>query len=93
MTFQTDIYNTVLRGKNTAGCWLECIINKEKYGDDIECCWNKLILLIQWVEILQTYYFDNWEDEEPIDPERDYIDSDTAHELLAKIKVLMKGGL
>lgn len=90
MTFDVDIFNTVLKAKCVAACRAEAIINQSKGGEDVRCCELKLILLTKWIEILQNYYCDNFNSNGNITPAFTGISQDEAQELLSKLKTFIK---
>lgn len=61
MTFQDDIYLTVLQAKDTSGIWLAEIDTLEKSGEAAdECCYIKLIFLVKLIKFMEKYYSDSF---------------------------------
>lgn len=89
LTFQDDIFLTVLRAKDIAACMGENFINREKAGEDVECCEMKLILLVKWIGISESYYCQNFSVNGNITPDLPCLTLAQMQELLAKIKVLI----
>ena len=62
MALQDDISNLVLQGKCVATCWASNnLIKSDKYGENIGCCTTRVILLTKYVDILESYYFLNYD--------------------------------
>ena len=55
-TFQSDIFLTVLKAKDTAGQWAVCFIDKEAHGEDLGCCELKLTYLVKLIRAMETFY-------------------------------------
>lgn len=91
-TIQSDIFITVLRSKDIAGCWGENFINKEKNGDDVgKCDYMQLMLLMRWITILESYYCNNFTSSgNVLAPNFVCLTLAEAQELLAKVKSLAK---
>lgn len=90
MTFQTDIYNNVIYAKRTAACWSTFLISKEQYAESTKCCEKKLMLLVTWIEILESYYCENFDASYgTITPDFECLTADEAQELLSKLKILI----
>tara|TARA_R110000868_G_scaffold132921_1_gene344238 strand:- start:319 stop:600 length:282 start_codon:yes stop_codon:yes gene_type:complete len=92
MTFQADIFLTVLQAKDIAGCWGENFVNMEKNGDDVDkCCYMNLMLLMRWIKIMESYYCNNYTTAGNVaEPNFVCLTLAQAQELLSKIKILAK---
>lgn len=88
-TFQSDIFLTVLQAKDVAGCWAENFINREKSGEDLGCCEMKLMLLVKWIRLMETYYCEHFSDHGNITPVLPCLTLAQAQELLGKLKVMI----
>jgi len=92
MTFAQDIVLTVLQSKDIAGCWGENFVNQENYGNEIgKCDYMKLMLLIRWIKLLESYYCNNFSSGSNVaEPNFVCLTLAQAQELLAKVKSLAK---
>jgi hypothetical protein len=89
MTLDTDIVNTVLSAKCTAGYWSTQIINQEKNGQDTGCDKKKLMMLILFVLVLEDYWCSNFSAQGSITPGFPCLSQSDAVQLLANLKVLI----
>lgn len=88
---QSEIAQTILQGKCVASCWGIDLIDRESAGEDVKCDEMKIMLLIRWVLILQTYYFDNYNSiSGTITPTIDCLTLAQAQTLMGKINSLVK---
>ena len=92
MTFQADLYLTVLQAKDIAGCWGENFINVENNGEKVDkCCYMKLMLLILWIRIAESYYCNNFTANGNVSsPNFVCLTLAQAQGLVAKVKALAK---
>ena len=92
MTFQADIFLTVLQSKDIASCMGEKFIDKEKYGETVEKCdYMKMMLLINWIEIMESYYCNNFTSAGNVaSPNLVCLTLAQAQELLAKMKTFIR---
>ena len=90
-TFQTTFYNTVLKAKNYVGCLAGSLVNREKYGDDIECAQMKMLLLVNLIETAEIHYCFNYDSNGNVTtPEYECLTYDEAQKLISNINLLMK---
>ncbi len=92
MASQQDNYiQTILLSKCVSACWAIKLIEQEKAGQDIKCSETKLMLLVRWIRVLQTYYFDNYSTYAgQITPTVDCLTAAQASLLMAKVNILVK---
>lgn len=90
MTFEDEIYLTVLRAKCASACWAENLINKQKYGEDVGCCELNLILLVKWIGILEQYWCKNFSSNGNITPDYPCLTQAQAQNLVGKLKNFIK---
>lgn len=91
MIVANDIYLTVLQAKCTAGCWGKQLTDMASDGINIECFEKKFMLLIMWIEIMESYYCLNYDDNmSKITPDIECLTEAQATQLLVKIKLLIK---
>ncbi len=55
MNSQDLLIQTVLQAKCTATNMADDLINKNKSGDNMDCCMKELSLLVHWIDILERY--------------------------------------
>lgn len=89
MNFQDDIYLTILQAKEFAGCQAENFIQTEANGENLGCCEMKLMLLVKWIRIFESYYCNNFDANGNIIPTLPRLTLYQAQELLSKIKILI----
>jgi hypothetical protein len=89
-TFQTKYFNTVLKAKNYASCLAASLVDREKYGDDVECGEKMLVLLTNLIETAEIHYCFNYDENGTITPEYECLTYDQAQNLIANINLLMK---
>ena len=87
-SFQNVIVLTVLQSKDFAGCMGEKFLNREKYGETVDKCdYMKLMLLIRWIKIMESYYCNNYTADGNIgEPNMECLTLAEAQELIAKMK-------
>lgn len=89
--WQDDIFLTILKAKDTSGIWAANYIAKEKAGETVtECCYMKLVLLVEWIDIMQCYYSEHFNaGYGNITPDVECLTLAQAQSLLGKIKSLI----
>ncbi len=91
MTFQDKIRDTVLKAKNYIGCLANSLIEREKYGDKIECSEIKMVLLANMIETLEFHYCFNYDENGTItEPEYECLSYEQSQGLVGNINKLMK---
>lgn len=60
-SLQSDIFLTVLQGKDYASCMAISFITKENNGESVDkCCYMKLMVLVRRIQLLESYYCNNF---------------------------------
>jgi hypothetical protein len=88
--FQDDIVLTVLKAKDIAGKWAVCFIEKENNGESLGCCEMKLMLLVKWIRLMESFYSVYFGDNGMLSPTDPCLALAQGQLLLAKIKKLIK---
>ena len=87
---QDDIILTTLQAKDIAGQWAVLFIDKEKNGESLGCCEMKLILLVKWIRLMESFYTVYFDANGLLSPTDPCLTLAQGQLLLAKIKKLIK---
>lgn len=89
-TFQDKFRNTVLKAKNYVSCLAGQLVDQEKYGEDIDCCVQKMVLLVNLIETAEIHYCFNYDENGTVEePEYECMSYNQAESLIANINELM----
>lgn len=89
MTTYQEITAAIASAKTLSITWASKFIANDSYGEKNGCGPLQLVVLVNWIEILDDYITENFDsDGNAVTPEYDCLTFDQAMELVAKINNL-----